>query len=87
MKSRGRLHNLEERSSVGVKFFLCLSDHALCLSDHASQYKLSNNQFDAKYIYFIISLLHCSTCFEHYHAHHQTAVLSQPMHRTAAYRE
>jgi hypothetical protein len=39
------------------------------------KYKLSNNQFDAQYLYFIVRLLQSSTCFEQHHTHHQEVKL------------
>jgi len=32
---------------------------------------LANDQLDAQFLYFIIHLLHSSTCFEQRRAHHQ----------------
>ena len=36
---------------------------------------LANNQLDAQVLYFIISLLQSSTCFEQRRAHHQEVKL------------
>jgi hypothetical protein len=36
---------------------------------------LANNQLDAQFLYFIISLLQSSTCFEQRRAHHQEVKL------------
>ena len=36
---------------------------------------LANNQLDAQFLHFIISLLQSSTCFEQRRAHHQEVKL------------
>ena len=40
------------------------------LTSHLSV-NLVNDQLDAQFFYFIIRLLHFSTCFEQHRAHHQ----------------
>jgi len=51
-------------------FFNFKNDFDILLTVHLS-INLKNDQLDAQFLYFLISLLQSSTCFEQRRAHHQ----------------
>ena len=50
------------------------ADFDIILTVHFSE-TLANDKLDAQFLYFIIRLLQCSTCFEQRRAHHQEVKL------------
>jgi len=55
-----------------IRYFI--ADFDILLTVHLSII-LVNDQFDTQFLYFIISLLQFSTCFEQRRAHHQEVIL------------